>query len=565
MSVISATPAPLQAREVEDISVRQVTLSKRDKKYDRQLRLWAASGQDALENAHILLLNSGPGIVGIEALKNLILPGIGKFTIVDEAEVREEDLGANFFLSETSLGNSRAQATASYLQELNPEVTGLGVTENVETFVNKPNSLALYSLIMLMGPASSVILDKLSLHASHHSIPFFYMHSIGFYSHFSVQLPPHYPCVDTHPEPEETEDLRLLKPWPELTTFMRVKTRDMDTISDHEHGHIPYVLLLLYYLEVWKESHDGRPPSGYQEKKSFKTLVEQGARKSSAEGAGENFEEGIKAVNKSLNLPEISNGLRAIFEAEECNSPTAETPNFWIIANGIRDFHSRHGELPLPGALPDMKAQSADYIQLQNIYKAKARKDLAEVTDKVRATEAELMRDKSIDEREIEAFCKGAAAVKLIQGRPIKVAQAPTKLDWADTAKALCRELNDEASPFFLYIGFLAYDYTRSERRDAKGEHCSSSEPMVSYCNDTIQRLQSQAGLEVDFESAMSTVEKVVAELDRAGGGELHNISALTGGIIAQEVIKVITKQYIPFDNTCVFDGIASKAGVFRV
>lgn len=212
-----------------------------------------------------------------------------------------------------------------------------------------------------------------------------------------------------------------------------------------------------------------------------------------------------------------------------------------------------------------MKAQSADYIQLQNIYKAKARKDLSEVTERVRATEAELMRDKSIDEREIEAFCKGAASVKLIHGRPIKVAQTSKKLDWADTAKALCQELNDEASPFFLYIGFLAYDYTRSERRDAKGEQYNYSEPMISYCKDTIQRLQSQGGLEVDFESAMATVEKVVAEMVRAGGGELHNISALTGGMIAQEVIKVITKQYIPFDNTCVFDGIASKAGVFRV
>ena len=47
----------------------------KEKKYDRQLRLWAASGQAALEEAHILLINSGPGVVGIETLKNLVLPG----------------------------------------------------------------------------------------------------------------------------------------------------------------------------------------------------------------------------------------------------------------------------------------------------------------------------------------------------------------------------------------------------------------------------------------------------------------------------------------------------------
>jgi len=54
-------------------------------------------------------------------------------------------------------------------------------------------------------------------------------------------------------------------------------------------------------------------------------------------------------------------------------------------------------------------------------------------------------------------------------------------------------------------------------------------------------------------------------EVARAQGGELHNISSLTGGIVAQEVIKIITKQYIPIDNLCVFDGIKSKTQVFRL
>ena len=51
----------------------------------------------------------------------------------------------------------------------------------------------------------------------------------------------------------------------------------------------------------------------------------------------------------------------------------------------------------------------------------------------------------------------------------------------------------------------------------------------------------------------------------RAGGAELHNIASLTGGLVAQEVIKIITKQYIPIDNTCVFDGVESKSSVLRV
>ena len=98
--------------------------SDKEKKYDRQLRLWAANGQQALEDSHILLLNSGSGTVGVETLKNLVLPGIGKFTIADDTIVTEADLGVNFFLDDESLGQSRSERCAKFLQELNPDVKG---------------------------------------------------------------------------------------------------------------------------------------------------------------------------------------------------------------------------------------------------------------------------------------------------------------------------------------------------------------------------------------------------------------------------------------------------------
>lgn len=43
-------------------------------KYDRQLRLWHAHGQAALESANLCMLGSN-NLAG-EVLKNLILPGI---------------------------------------------------------------------------------------------------------------------------------------------------------------------------------------------------------------------------------------------------------------------------------------------------------------------------------------------------------------------------------------------------------------------------------------------------------------------------------------------------------
>lgn len=65
--------------------------------------------------------------------------------------------------------------------------------------------------------------------------------------------------------------------------------------------------------------------------------------------------------------------------------------------------------------------------------------------------------------------------------------------------------------------------------------------------------------------SSNPRVVQAAEEVARANGGELHNISALTGGMVSQEVIKIITKQYIPIDNTCIFDGITSTTQVLRI
>lgn len=57
---------------------------------------------------------------------------------------------------------------------------------------------------------------------------------------------------------------------------------------------------------------------------------------------------------------------------------------------------------------------------------------------------------------------------------------------------------------------------------------------------------------------------QVTEEVARAAGGELHNISAALAGMVAQEAIKVVTQQYIPVDNTCIYDGIESRCQVLR-
>lgn len=89
--------------------------------------LWAASGQTALESARILVISASASSTSI--LKNLVLPGIGHFTILDPEIVQPEDVGNNFFLEGLdSVGKSRAEEATRLLTELNENVQGVADT-----------------------------------------------------------------------------------------------------------------------------------------------------------------------------------------------------------------------------------------------------------------------------------------------------------------------------------------------------------------------------------------------------------------------------------------------------
>ncbi len=54
-------------------------------------------------------------------------------------------------------------------------------------------------------------------------------------------------------------------------------------------------------------------------------------------------------------------------------------------------------------------------------------------------------------------------------------------------------------------------------------------------------------------------------ELVRFGNGQLHITAAFMGGIVSQEAVKVITRQYIPINNTYLYNGICSFSACHTV
>lgn len=51
----------------------------------------------------------------------------------------------------------------------------------------------------------------------------------------------------------------------------------------------------------------------------------------------------------------------------------------------------------------------------------------------------------------------------------------------------------------------------------------------------------------------------------RTPTADLPTTAALLGGFIAQEAIKLVTRQYVPIDGVCVIDLIASTTGTIKV
>ncbi|OOF92226.1 hypothetical protein ASPCADRAFT_210639 [Aspergillus carbonarius ITEM 5010] len=125
-----------QADPAQSISADEIAL------YDRQIRLWGVKAQEKLRSANILLITFKA--LANEVAKNLVLAGIGSLTIIDHELVKEEDLGAQFFINQEHLGQNRAQAAAPSVRAMNPRVQLHIDTEDVH--LKQPDFFAQYDI-----------------------------------------------------------------------------------------------------------------------------------------------------------------------------------------------------------------------------------------------------------------------------------------------------------------------------------------------------------------------------------------------------------------------------------
>lgn len=99
-----------------------------------------------MSEARLLLL--GAGATGTEAVKNLVLPGVGHVHVVDGRTVTADDCADNFFVTQAHMGQPLARVTQELLVEMNPDVTGSFDVAEPLAFAAGASALSSYTLVI---------------------------------------------------------------------------------------------------------------------------------------------------------------------------------------------------------------------------------------------------------------------------------------------------------------------------------------------------------------------------------------------------------------------------------
>lgn len=365
-----------------------------------------------MESANVCLIRATA--TGVEILKNLVLPSIGSFTVLDDALVSDEDLGRNFFVSLEYHGKSRAECVTALLKELNEDVKGHFVNDkSYEWYIeNNLAFFAQFSLVIVGELVAEHLIVKLEAFCRQHGIVLVFCYTVGFIGYLRISSE-EFPIVETHPE--NVVDLRLDCPWPELVQYCKqFHLKQMEKI---DLSHTPYVALLVNVLDEWKAAHGGSAPT-YKDRQEFKQLL----ASYSPTPDEENFQEAMSQAYRVFSATTIPSHIKQLFEDESCVNLNSKTSsNFWFLVRALKEFvlHEGEGKLPLIGAVPDMKADTSRYVDLQHVYRRKSLVDKEHFVKHLNKILLEHGRP-AIPETEIDIFCKNTPYLRLLRYRTIK-------------------------------------------------------------------------------------------------------------------------------------------------
>ncbi|KAI0710486.1 hypothetical protein C8Q76DRAFT_737619 [Earliella scabrosa] len=503
------------------------------RRYDRQLRIWAASGQAALEASRILVVSSSATSTSI--LKNLVLPGIGHFSILDNAITTPADAGNNFFLNaRDSIGKPRAQEAVPLLRELNDAVQGEPVVKDINELLSTDQGrdwIGGFSLVIAHN-LHKPTLDQLSalLWANPNGPPLISVRSAGFLAEFHIQYHEH--CV-SQSHSENAPSLRITRPFPALLDWAR--SLDLQNMDPTTHGHLPFVVILVRAVDEWRKSHDGNLPKTMAEKKEFKASILAMRIKPDEE----NFEEAEAQAWRVWSEPAVPSDVQALFSLPSLPTSPHHNATFHALLHTLAEFTkdpSGPGTIPISATLPDMKSDTKSYVQLQNLYRQAAETERDKFKEILAAKYPEVA--KSANPDEVDTFVKNAHHLRVLRGKQLGA--------FDKDRDAVVNSLSMQPRETGTHLALSALSTLLAQDTEVTVEALTAE-------------VQSIIGEGIEFPDEL---DAAIGEVARAPTADLPNMAAFLGGLVAQEAIKVITEQYVPLNGYCVVDLIDSWTGV---
>lgn len=508
----------------------------KEEKYDRQLRLWKASGQSNLERSRILLI--APNLTSLELVKNLILPGLGHFTIIDSEDcvITENDLSNNFYITEDQLGMNKAEVFGRNLNALNSD-SGHDVVlikESIHEFLLSSSTDDLkekfqwenYDFIVSnwQFPTLLKLVDQLNL-------SLVVLNSLSFFGTIRI-FQKSYKFIETHSE--KILDLRLLDPWEELVAYSdSIKLEELEL---QQHSQIPFLIIQLKAMQEYKKQHNGEFPRAYSDRKVYKAII-QDWKKSYDEL---NFDEALTNSNKIFNFQKIPGDLQKIFDC--LNEDFDSNDKFWLLVRSLKKFVDENdGYLPLTGVIPDMDSTTDNYMALKQIYKDKFTVDFNKFKEYLQELNTKEM---DFQEDELVTFIKNSKYLYYSKLSSKLINNVEAFID------NFGKELGIVQSVILAFI--MVENYYLQFKSIPNTDHF---EPLIS-----ITKLFLNGQIQIN-----ETYEKVLHEIVRGEGQEVANISSIMGGIGGQELLKLVTLQYKPLDDFLVFDGLHSVSERFKI
>lgn len=272
--------------------------------------------------------------------------------------------------------------------------------------------------------------------------------------------------------------------------------------------------------------------------------------------------------------PQLRPDVSELFGDAKLDALEAGDDDFWFLALALRRFRDAEGggvSLPVVAQLPDMTATTDLYLRLSLAYKEQAVADRAAFVAHLCEARADAGCDDAaeIDDAVVDRFLASAQSLKVVRFRPLAAELGPaggSSSDAAGTYTGAVKEALDELAftepdgadmaPLLWTIPLRAADdfYASHGRFPGAGDDADLEADAAAV--EEFARVHA-AGYGV----GASVSAKHAAEVTRYGACEPHAVAAVMGGLVAQEAVKLITRQYVPVNNTYVFNGIASKAG----